>query len=53
VNIPWPADPLGLSEPPATLTLLDGEKISVSVVPAEGFVWDDWLGDEPTDGASE
>jgi hypothetical protein len=53
VNIPWPADPLGLSEPPATITLLNGEKISVSVVPATGFVWDNWATDEPTGEAPE
>lgn len=47
MNVPWPADPTRLSEPEPTVSLLDGERLEVSVVPAAGFAWDDWPADNP------
>jgi len=47
VTVPWPADPLRLPEPPRTVVLPDGDQLSVTVVPASGFVWDNWPSDAP------
>jgi len=47
MTVPWPADPLRLPEPPRTVVLPDGDQLSVTVVPASGFVWDNWPSDAP------
>ena len=47
MNVPWPADPLRLPELAKSVTLPDGDQLSVTVVPASGFVWDAWPCDDP------
>ena len=47
MNVPWPADPLRIPEPPPTVTRPDGERLEIVVVPVSGFAWANWPANTP------
>jgi len=53
MNVPWPSDPLRLSEPTPTVELLDGSRLELTIVPLAGFAWDDWPAAHSDDEAAE